>query len=82
MAASHNVKLGKGEKVGAFFEGDVKKLFKRVGNDATGELTALDDGSTKIAYKVQGESVTFTVTKSPRLFDEKDQKLMLKNLFG
>ena len=82
MAASHVVKLKKGDTVTGLFAGDVKKHFSHAGNDASGELTATDDGSTKIAYKVQGESVTFSVTKSPRLFDDKDQKAMLKNLFG
>jgi hypothetical protein len=82
MAATHNVKLDKGTTVKALFEGDPKALFTIKGTDASGELVDNADGSTKIAYKVSGDTVTFTMTKAPRLYKEPDQKLMLKNLFG
>ncbi|HTF87375.1 MAG TPA: hypothetical protein VK843_03120 [Planctomycetota bacterium] len=82
MAANHTVKLEKGATVSSLFEGEMKKHFKISGNDKTGELIASDDASTKIAYKVQGDSVTFTVTKSPRMFNDKDQKSMLTGLFS
>ena len=82
MAANFVVKLKKGGKVTSLFEGEMKQNFSHKGDDAKGELTAKVDGSVKIAYKVQGDSATFTVTQSPKLFSDSDQKRMLQELFG
>ena len=82
MAANHSVKLKPGTSVTGLFVGEMKQHFNIKGTAASGELVGIDDASIKIAYKVQGDSATFTVTKCPRLFKEADQKMMLKKLFG
>jgi hypothetical protein len=82
MAASLVVKLKKGDSVTALFAGELKQHFNHKGDDVKGELIMKDDGCVKIAYKVQGDAVTFTVTQSPRLFSESDQKKALQEFFG
>ena len=82
MAANISVKLKKGSSVTDLFGGDVKQHFNQKGDDSKGELTMKDDACVKIAYKVQGDTVTFTVTQSPRLFSDSDQKKALQALFA
>jgi hypothetical protein len=82
MAANVVVKLKKDTKITDLFGGEVKQNFNHKGDDTKGELIMKDDACVKIAYKVKGDSVTFTVTEAPRLFSDSDQKKALQELFG
>jgi hypothetical protein len=82
LAASIVVKLKKNTSVSDLFEGEVKMNFTKIGDDTKGELTTKEDTSIKIAYKVQGDSVTFTVTEAPKMFNDNDLKAGLKEFFG
>ena len=82
MAVNHVVKMKKGDSVTDLFDGDIKKNFECKGNDEKGELTNKGDQCVTIAYTVKNDTVTFNVTKSPKLFTDGDQKTLLKNLFG
>jgi hypothetical protein len=82
MPASSTVKLSRGRSVKDLFESEVQKHFNRRGDDTRGQLTLKMDGSVKIGYTVQRDSVTLTVIESPKLFSDSDQKKMLNELFG
>jgi len=82
MAASLSVKLKEGDSVKKLCAGEPTKHFDLKGDEDKGELTMKDDPCVTIKYQKQGDSVTFTVTKSPRLFNDSDLKKMLQTLFG
>jgi len=82
MAASFAVKLKEDDSASALCEGEAKRHFDVSGDDESGELTMKDDPCVTIKYEVKGDTCTFTVTKSPRLFNDGDLKKMLQTLFG
>jgi hypothetical protein len=81
MAASSSVDMDEDGSVKDLFSNDVKAHFNHKGDDKKGELV-LKDGSITIAYEVGDGSCTFTVKKTPRLFDDGDWKGMLGEMFG
>jgi hypothetical protein len=81
MAVSSSVDMGEDGSVQDLFSNDVKQHFNHKGDDSKGELV-LKDGSITIAYEVGEGTATFTVKKSPRLFNDGDWKGMLGEMFG
>ena len=82
MAVSCDVDMKEGGKIQDCMSSDAKKFFDVKGNDEKGELKLKEDGSVTIAYEVDGDTCTFTVKQTPKLFSDSDWKGMLDDLFG